>query len=176
MNLKICLIKLESFYLLDSYPEIGGGNFKGALWIFKQWLALKIRVPCGISIFLLLTSSCQVFLGYIFWWTMVSALVNSWTFLCFRCKTIDVTRYCQSKINGFTSYLAIWVKICISIWGVHYELLNSSWASKIDLLHGKANLDTIYVPGIPGKIRVTRQISIRCCSFSVQIHWTKIFE
>ena len=36
-----------------SYSEIDDGNFKGALWIFKQQLISKRRVRCGISILLL---------------------------------------------------------------------------------------------------------------------------
>ena len=34
----------------NNYPEIGVGNFKGALWTFIQWLALKMREHYGISI------------------------------------------------------------------------------------------------------------------------------
>ena len=39
--------------LLIPYPEIGDANFKCALWIFEQRLALKMRARCGISIVLL---------------------------------------------------------------------------------------------------------------------------
>ena len=39
-------------------------NFKGALWTFKQWSALKMRVRCEISIVLLLKSSCGTLSGY----------------------------------------------------------------------------------------------------------------
>ena len=33
-----------------TYPEIDDANLKGTLTSFKQWLALKMRVFCGISI------------------------------------------------------------------------------------------------------------------------------
>ena len=45
------------------YPEIGYGNFKGALWTFTQWLALEMRVRYEIS-FVPLTSSCKAISGY----------------------------------------------------------------------------------------------------------------
>ena len=47
-----------------TYPEIDDVNIKGALWTFKQWLALKMRVRCGLSIVVLLTSPCKAFSGY----------------------------------------------------------------------------------------------------------------
>ena len=43
----------RKFPLMFTYPEIGDANFKGALWTFKQQLALRMRVRCGISILLL---------------------------------------------------------------------------------------------------------------------------
>ena len=49
----------------DSYLcEIGDGNFKGVLWTFKQWLAVKMRVHYGISIVLRFTCSNKVFSRY----------------------------------------------------------------------------------------------------------------
>ena len=42
------------------YPEISDGNFKGAFWTFKQWLALNN----GMSIVLILTSLYKAFSGY----------------------------------------------------------------------------------------------------------------
>ena len=39
-----------------TFPEIGGANFKSALWVFKQQLVQKMRVHCRISIVLPLTS------------------------------------------------------------------------------------------------------------------------
>ena len=41
---------------MKHYPDIGDANFKGALWTFKQQLALEIRVRYGISMVLLQTS------------------------------------------------------------------------------------------------------------------------
>ena len=42
--------KPSSFFFLGFYPEIYDVNLKGTLRTFKQWLALKMRVRCGISI------------------------------------------------------------------------------------------------------------------------------
>ena len=50
----------------DSYREICDGNFKGVLWIFKKWLALKMQKHYGISIVLLLTSAYDAFFGYLY--------------------------------------------------------------------------------------------------------------
>ena len=50
-----------------AYSEIDHANFKGELRTSKQWLALKMRVHCGISIVLLLTSSYKAFSGYGLW-------------------------------------------------------------------------------------------------------------
>ena len=42
---------------LGPYPKIRNGNFKGALWTFKQWLAFKVQVHYGIFIVLLFSFS-----------------------------------------------------------------------------------------------------------------------
>ena len=36
------ILFLNTWLFSASYPEIGNTNFKGALWTFKQQLALKI--------------------------------------------------------------------------------------------------------------------------------------
>ena len=38
---------------MAAYPEIGNAKFWCALWIFKEKLALKIRVRCEIAVVLL---------------------------------------------------------------------------------------------------------------------------
>ena len=39
--LTICANDSSEEFNLIGYAEIDGGKFKGTLWIFKQWLALK---------------------------------------------------------------------------------------------------------------------------------------
>ena len=50
-------IDAQSLIQLLAYSEIDDANFKGALWTFKQWLALEMRMHYGISIVILLISS-----------------------------------------------------------------------------------------------------------------------
>ena len=82
----------------NNYPEIGDGNFKGALWTFIQWLALKMRERYGISIVLLLTSS------YTLRTTMTRTLSSSSLYLNTQtCKRVW-TR-CQSKMRETMSLI-----------------------------------------------------------------------
>ena len=50
-----------------TYPGIDDGNFKGALWAFKQWPTLKMQVRYGILIVLLnvLVGGIEAFSGYV---------------------------------------------------------------------------------------------------------------
>ena len=46
-------IRGPNFHNIITYHENCDVNFKGTLWTFKQQLAWKMRVRCGISILLL---------------------------------------------------------------------------------------------------------------------------
>ena len=56
------VISSDTGYL--QFPETDDPKFKGALWTFKQWLTLKLRVRYGISTVLLQTSSHKAVSGY----------------------------------------------------------------------------------------------------------------
>ena len=57
-------------FLHISYPEICHADLKCTLWTFIQWLAVKMRVHCGISIVLVSTSSQNHF-GVQFVWLYI---------------------------------------------------------------------------------------------------------
>ena len=67
LPVRVVFNAFKASFFYDSYTEIDDVNLKGTLWTFKQRLAigLKLRVCCGISIVLQLTSSYKALSGYV---------------------------------------------------------------------------------------------------------------
>ena len=92
------------------YHEIGDAKFKFALWTFKQQLALKMRVRCGISIVLLQTSLCCALLD------TAEPGTSKWKRNIGTCeqKLYPIWEHIQSKKHG-TILSRYYILICQSI-------------------------------------------------------------